>query len=150
LSSAWSGGVTKTEGFSSENNWAYGAKTITHAGLGAGTGTAGMITFGTIVGGGSAMLTGGNFWQGAVTGLVVSGLNHAMHKMVSFGSEGKDPKLPPVEKYKNGTKIKGADGKVYQVHNNEWVKLDGVLIDVSPANLDMGLMKTQLVLTTNQ
>jgi hypothetical protein len=26
-------------------------------------------------------LTGGNFWQGAVTGLVVSGLNHAMHKM---------------------------------------------------------------------
>ncbi|TRX37021.1 hypothetical protein [Flavobacterium restrictum] len=26
-------------------------------------------------------LAGGNFWQGAVTGLVVSGLNHAMHKM---------------------------------------------------------------------
>ncbi|WP_158614843.1 MULTISPECIES: hypothetical protein, partial [unclassified Flavobacterium] len=30
-----------------------------------------------------AALTGGNFWQGAVTGLVVSGLNHAMHQMDS-------------------------------------------------------------------
>ncbi len=80
-SSAWGGGTTKTEGFSAENNWAYGVKTIHHAGLGAGTGTAGMIAFGTIVGGGSAMLTGGNFWQGAATGLVVSGLNHAAHKM---------------------------------------------------------------------
>lgn len=31
-SSAWGGGTTKTEGFSAENNWAYGAKTINHAG----------------------------------------------------------------------------------------------------------------------
>ena len=74
--SAWSGGTTETTGFSQENNWAYGAKTITHAGLGAGTGTAGMIAFGTVMGGAGAALTGGNFWQGAVTGLVVSGLNH--------------------------------------------------------------------------
>ena len=71
-SSAWGGGTTKTEGFSAENNWAYGAKTIHHAGLGAGTGTAGMIAFGTVAGGAGAALTGGNFWQGAVTGLVVS------------------------------------------------------------------------------
>ena len=40
---------------------------------------AGMIAFGTISGGAGAALTGGNFWQGAVTGLIVSGLNHAMH-----------------------------------------------------------------------
>lgn len=39
----------------------------------------GMIAFGTVSGGAGAALTGGNFWQGAVTGLVVSGLNHAMH-----------------------------------------------------------------------
>ncbi|RTY85517.1 hypothetical protein EKM00_14240 [Flavobacterium sp. RSP15] len=38
-SSAWGGGTSQTEGFSAENNWAYGAKTIKHAGLGAGTGT---------------------------------------------------------------------------------------------------------------
>jgi RHS repeat-associated protein len=43
--------------------------------------TGGMIAFGTIAGGAGASLSGGNFWQGAVTGLVVSGLNHAMHQM---------------------------------------------------------------------
>lgn len=37
--------------------------------------------FGTVSGGLSAELTGGNFWQGAATGLVVSGLNHTMHKI---------------------------------------------------------------------
>jgi RHS repeat-associated protein len=42
---------------------------------------AGMIAFGTVAGGAGAQLTGGNFWQGAATGLVVSGLNHAMHKI---------------------------------------------------------------------
>ena len=47
---------------------------------------AGMIAFGTLAGGAGAALTGGNFWQGAVTGLVVSGLNHAMHKMESKDS----------------------------------------------------------------
>ena len=41
---------------------------------------AGMIAFGTVAGGTGAALTGGNFWQGAVTGLVVSGLNHYAHK----------------------------------------------------------------------
>jgi hypothetical protein len=40
---------------------------------------AGMIAFGTVAGGAGAALIGGNFWQGAVTGLVVSGLNHAAH-----------------------------------------------------------------------
>lgn len=29
----------------------------------------------------SAKLTGGNFWQGAATGLVVSGLNHVAHRL---------------------------------------------------------------------
>ena len=33
----------------------------------------GMIAFGTVSGGTGAALTGGNFWQEAVTGLVVSG-----------------------------------------------------------------------------
>ena len=43
--------------------------------------TYGMVAFGTVMGGVSAELSGGNFWQGAITGLVVSGLNHAMHKI---------------------------------------------------------------------
>jgi hypothetical protein len=37
--------------------------------------------FGTIAGGAGAALTGGHFWQGAVTGLVVSALNHAAHQI---------------------------------------------------------------------
>jgi hypothetical protein len=41
--------------------------------------TVGTMFFGTISGGAGAALTGGNFWQGAVTGLIVSGLNHVMH-----------------------------------------------------------------------
>lgn len=44
--------------------------------------TTGILTFGTLAGGAGAALTKGNFWQGAVTGLIVSGLNHAMHKIV--------------------------------------------------------------------
>lgn len=40
---------------------------------------AGMIAFGTVSGGAGAYLTGGNFWEGAATGLVVSGLNHWAH-----------------------------------------------------------------------
>lgn len=43
--------------------------------------TFGMISFGTIMGGAGAELTGGNFWKGAATGLIVSGLNHAAHAM---------------------------------------------------------------------
>ena len=38
------------------------------------------LLFGTISGGAGAALTGGNFWQGAATGFVVSALNHALHK----------------------------------------------------------------------
>jgi hypothetical protein len=40
----------------------------------------GMIAFGTVMGGAGSALTGGNFWEGAVTGLVVSGLNHFLHQ----------------------------------------------------------------------
>lgn len=48
------------------------------------SGTAGDIStmfFGTVSGGLSAKLTGGNFWEGAVIGLTVSGLNHVAHKI---------------------------------------------------------------------
>ena len=36
----------------------------------------GQITFGTISGGGGAALSGGNFWEGAITGLAVSSVNY--------------------------------------------------------------------------
>jgi RHS repeat-associated protein len=41
--------------------------------------SASTILFGSIAGGVGARLSGGNFWQGAVTGGIVSGLNHALH-----------------------------------------------------------------------
>ena len=43
--------------------------------------TMGMVSFGAISGGIGAELSGGNFWQGAVTGGIVAGLNSAMHKI---------------------------------------------------------------------
>lgn len=44
-----------------------------------GGGNFGMIAFGSVSGGAGAALTGGNFWQGAATALVVGTVNHAMH-----------------------------------------------------------------------
>lgn len=41
----------------------------------------GQIAFGAVSGGIGAELSGGNFWQGAVIGGVVAGLNHAMHSI---------------------------------------------------------------------
>ncbi|QSB25550.1 RHS repeat-associated core domain-containing protein [Flavobacterium sp. CLA17] len=70
-------------------------------GIGGGMGDLGMIAFGTVSGGAGAALTGGNIWQGAATGLVVSGLNHAMHSIKTnkyinnrLRYLGKDPDAP--------------------------------------------------------
>lgn len=41
--------------------------------------TMGMVSFGALSGGIGAELSGGNFWQGAVTGGIVAGLNHVAH-----------------------------------------------------------------------
>ncbi|AQW93062.1 RHS repeat-associated core domain-containing protein [Elizabethkingia anophelis] len=41
----------------------------------------GQVFFGALSGGVGAVLTGGNFWQGAVIGGVVAGLNHVMHEI---------------------------------------------------------------------
>ncbi|CVK16210.1 RHS repeat-associated core domain-containing protein [Apibacter mensalis] len=46
-----------------------------------GTKIGGTLFFGTVSGGFGAVLTNGNFWQGAATGLIVSGLNHVAHQM---------------------------------------------------------------------
>jgi hypothetical protein len=42
-------------------------------------GGAGTLFFGALAGGVGASLGGGNFWQGAVTGLFVAGMNHLAH-----------------------------------------------------------------------
>jgi len=73
--SVWSGG-SSMDGYGKS---AHALPGTGMRGIGAGTGDLGMIAFGTVSGGAGAAMTGGNFWQGAVTGLVVSGLNHAAH-----------------------------------------------------------------------
>ncbi|MEL5903688.1 RHS repeat-associated core domain-containing protein [Elizabethkingia anophelis subsp. anophelis] len=47
--------------------------------------TTGMVAFGALAGGVGAELSGGNFWQGAITGGIVAGLNSAMHKVSGPG-----------------------------------------------------------------
>ena len=49
----------------------------------------GTVSFRALSGGIGAEFSGGNFWQGAVTGGIVAGLNHEMHKM-----GGEDPRKP--------------------------------------------------------
>jgi RHS repeat-associated protein len=66
--------------------------------------TFGMITFGTVMGGAGATLTGGNFWKGAVTGLIVSSLNHAMPHGGDDGIEGTI--------YKDQQTLEGSWGRV--------------------------------------
>ncbi|WP_278011728.1 hypothetical protein [Flavobacterium gyeonganense] len=85
--SAWSGGSTTETNFETNSSLTEGhfvTTTYAHQGISGAIGAnnvAGMIAFGTVSGGAGAALTGGNFWQGAVTGLVVSGLNHALHQI---------------------------------------------------------------------
>lgn len=51
-----------------------------------GTSGVGMIAFGAIVGGVGSALSGGNFWQGAVIGGIVAGLNHGLHRTAANAS----------------------------------------------------------------
>lgn len=64
--------------------------------------TTGTMFFGSISGGAAAALTGGNFWQGAVSGMIVSGMNHTLHDAFDADYGGGDPKpkkLNAVQKY---------------------------------------------------
>ncbi len=63
----------------------------------AGGSIAGQITTGAVTGGIIAEITDGNFVEGFATGLVVSGLNHALHRLTdpkfSFDTKGKAKEL---------------------------------------------------------
>ncbi len=82
----WSGFAAGALSSIAASAWSADLNGSSKAGLGwaenARESSAGMIAFGTVSGGVGAKLTGGNFWQGAATGLFVSGLNHAAHAMM--------------------------------------------------------------------
>ncbi|WP_211571766.1 hypothetical protein, partial [Microcystis aeruginosa] len=79
--------------------------------------TTGALAFGAVSGGAGARLAGGNFWQGAVTGLFVTGFNHLMHSVIDGdGDGGGDPKT---KKYKGSLKSSYGE-KVYTLE--EWYR----------------------------
>ncbi|WP_396189206.1 hypothetical protein [Flavobacterium sp.] len=88
MSSVWQGGQSEWQNPFTGEKHTYTA----FKGLGNGftNKTVGTMFFGTISGGAAAAVSGGNFWQGAVTGLIVSGLNHSLHDELDNG--GGDPK----------------------------------------------------------
>jgi RHS repeat-associated protein len=90
-SSVWQGGPTSDKTYSIGNkSWTITGRTVEGLGGNFANSGAGMIAFGTVAGGAGAVLTGGNFWQGAVTGLVVSGLNHGFHNGKKINDNGGD------------------------------------------------------------
>lgn len=54
--------------------------------------TVGTIAFGAVAGGVGSELTGGNFWEGALIGGVIAGLNHTMHMARVNNNEPDKPK----------------------------------------------------------
>lgn len=75
--SVWKGGENNT--FNADGSLA--SSTLAFKGIGTGTGAIGTLAFSAIMGGAGSALAGGNFWQGATTGLIVSGFNHLMHSL---------------------------------------------------------------------
>ena len=63
-----------------------------------GTKGASMIAFGAVSGGVGSELAGGNFWQGAVTGGIVAGLNHAAHEIDKTFIDDGNPRRKPIGK----------------------------------------------------
>lgn len=91
-------------------------------GIGAGTGAVGTIAFASIMGGAASALAGGNFWQGAVTGLIVSGLNHAMHSdsVDDTSSAGAGDCKDCPKKGIGTTSHNSIDGNTYAFKNGAW------------------------------
>ncbi len=92
--SAWSGGTTTTSQTDGDIT-TFSEKTINGIGFGGDVGT---IAFGTVSGGAGSYLTGGNFWQGAVSGLFVSALNHTMHESGDKNGNGLSTRRYAVDK----------------------------------------------------
>ncbi len=92
-----------------------------------GRSSVGTIAFGALSGGVGAELSGGNFWQGAIAGGIVSGLNHVMHMMSDDG--GIDPPMKGAKDSKvtvigPETPIQNPDGspntRAYNCHSYAW------------------------------
>lgn len=100
-----------------------------------GTSSGAMIAFGALSGGIGAELAGGNFWQGAIAGGIVAGLNHAMHEIGNTDNGGDDPgkgktlkdlkDSPPDHPEYKAPKGGARKGKVPNGKATGWVDKDG-------------------------
>lgn len=81
---------------------------------------AGMIIFGSIVGGAGSALTGGNFWKGAVTGLIVSSLNHSLHNRFSDSNNERDATQDPNTVYEESQVLTFNNGTIEASVNVEY------------------------------
>lgn len=89
--------------------------------------TLGTVAFGAVAGGVGAELTGGNFWQGALVGGIVAGLNDAMHKVVS-----KNEIKSRINKYYNDNTA--ADSRVKESFLNDLTKIFPEIYEPSAKN----------------
>ena len=94
----------------------------------------GQIVFGAVSGGIGAELSGGNFWQGAVIGGIVAGLNHAMHRMDTPFDEKTAQSQQPGEPWD----LDG-DGRISLDEANNWYRNGGgksITLDASKIDLN--------------
>lgn len=110
-SSFWQGGNTFRHFDSVDVN----VVTAIHQGIGSGTGAIGTLVFSAVMGGAGSALAGGNFWQGATTGLIVSGFNHLVNSMGRDAHASEDPKEVSVS---NSNDIKAGD--VLNLHTDDY------------------------------
>lgn len=97
--------------------------------------TVGTIAFGAMAGGVGAELTGGNFWQGALVGGIVAGLNHAMHEIDS-------PFQDKQAQQKNPWDLNG-DGKMSLEEANSWYRNgDGKAVTLDASKIDLNSVDT--------
>jgi hypothetical protein len=96
----------------------------------------GTIAFGALSGGVGAELSGGNFWQGAITGGIVAGLNDVMHS----GDDGIDP---PKKKGKT-VKQKTMPQKLHDMFDSieevgGWMEVGGLVAAPSTEGTSLGV-----------
>ncbi len=87
--------------------------------------TVGTIAFGAAAGGIGSELTGGNFWQGALIGGVVAGLNHTLHMETTAMEDNMDGDcLTCPKNAKDGQIHKSIiDGSNLQYRDGNWVEV---------------------------
>ena len=96
------------------------------------------LAAGAASGGVGSVLAGGNFWEGAGTGLIVAGLNHAMHSMDSPFDE----KTAQSQQQGDPWDLDG-DGRISLDEANNWYRNgNGQPITVDASKIDLNSVDT--------